>query len=366
VEDRLYRALVVFRVVLVINGIALNVLRRDNFEHPGWGIVAVLVMTGWTAVAVWAYDARRRRVPVLLVADLAVALGLMLASPAIKGEGLHATIPGFWVAASLFAWAVHWHWRGGLIASVLLTGADVLIRDEITQANYGNMFLLMIGGPIVGYLTESIQRMASERDRAERAAAVATERARLARAAHDGVLQVLALVKRKGTELGGEGIELARLAGDQESALRTLIRQQDSLLQASTSTTRDLTPAIEQCGVGRSLSVNVVTPGTPVPLPAHTVEELLAVVGACLDNIAVHVGSEASAWVFLEDLSDTVAISVRDEGPGIPAGRLDEAAGEGRLGVSESITGRLRDLLGDARLETSAQGTEWEFTVPKP
>ena len=46
--------------------------------------------------------------------------------------------------------------------------------------------------------------MAVERDQALRAAAVAQERARLARAVHDGVLQVLALVQRRGGELGGD------------------------------------------------------------------------------------------------------------------------------------------------------------------
>jgi signal transduction histidine kinase len=61
-----------------------------------------------------------------------------------------------------------------------------------------------------------------------------------------------------------------------------------------------------------------------------------------------------------------VVISVRDDGPGIPDGRLSEAEGEGRLGVSESIRGRMRDLGGTALLTTApGQGTEWELTVPK-
>ena len=362
----MFRALVVLRSVLLINAVALNVFRRDNFVYLGWGIAAVTLMVAWTAFAIWAYDAHRRRVPLLLIADLAVAVGLMLASPLIKGDGLRATIPGFWVAAALIAWAIHWRWKGGLIAAGIVTAADLLVRNEITQSNYGNIFLLMIAGPIVGYLCGSIQRMAVERDRAERAAAVATERTRLARAVHDGVLQVLALVQRRGSELGADGAELARLAEEQERALRSLIRQQDSIQVEAAESDLDLTPAIEQCGVGRSLRVDVVTPGAPVLVPEPVGTELLSVVGACLDNIATHVGDGARAWLFLEDLADSVVVSVRDDGPGIPDGRLAEAEDEGRLGVSESILGRMRDLGGTAQLTTGpGQGTEWELSVPK-
>ena len=43
----------------------------------------------------------------------------------------------------------------------------------MTQANYGNVFLLMIAGPVVGYLCGSLVAMAVDRDQALRAAAVA-------------------------------------------------------------------------------------------------------------------------------------------------------------------------------------------------
>ena len=57
---------------------------------------------------------------------------------------------------------------------------------------------------------------------------------------------------------------------------------------------------------------------------------------------------------------------MRDDGPGIAGGRLDEAAAEGRLGVSESIRGRVAGLGGTATLTSApGQGTEWEFTIPK-
>ena len=135
--------------------------------------------------------------------DLAAAVGAVLVSPVLKGEGLSATVPAFWVMGALLAWAIHWRWLGGLLAGVCITASDLSIREHVTQANYGNAFLLLIGGPIVGFMVESLQRMAAERDRAQRDAAAAAERARLARAVHDGVLQVLGLVQRRGAELGG-------------------------------------------------------------------------------------------------------------------------------------------------------------------
>ena len=58
-------------------------------------------------------------------------------------------------------------------------------------------------------------------------------------------------------------------------------------------------------------------------------------------------------------------VSVRDEGPGIADGRLEEAESEGRLGVSESIRGRMSDLGGTARLTTGTAGTEWELAFPR-
>jgi signal transduction histidine kinase len=362
----LFRALAVLRVIVLVNALALNLYRADNFTRPAAGVACVVVMALWTAVAIWAYAEPRRRTLGLLLADLAVAEALILVSPIVKGEGMQATVPGFWVMGALFAWAIHWRWLGGLVAGVALSVADLAVRGHVTQANFGNVFLLLIGGPIVGFLCASLTQMADERDRAERAAAAAAERARLARAVHDGVLQVLALVQRRGAELGGDAADLGRLAGEQEVALRTLIRRQDAVdvLTGSADTTADLTSALTRLEATRR--VTVAAPAQPVLLPADVVDELVAVVAACLDNVAAHVGADAPAWVLLERLPDRLSLSVRDEGPGIPDGRLDQAAHEGRLGVAESIRGRIADLGGTADLVTGAFGTEWEFTVPIP
>ncbi len=347
----------------LVNAIGLNIYRADNFGHPRAGVAVLVGMAAWTVFAIWAYSDHRRRVPALLVADLAVAMAALLASPLVKGEEFRATIPGFWVMGALLAWAIHWRWLGGLIAGVLLSAADLGVREQVTQANYGNVFLLMIGGPIVGFMCGVLQQLATEREVAERAAAAAAERDRLARAVHDGVLQVLALVQRRGGEIGGEAAELGRLAGEQESALRSLIRQQDSLAEGSSETAADLVAALT--ALEREHPVRVAAPAEPVLLTGPRTGEVVAAVRECLSNVARHVGPDAPAWVLVEAFDDRVEISVRDEGGGIPAGRLDEAVEAGRLGVAQSIRGRIADLGGTASVTSGSFGTEWELVVPR-
>jgi signal transduction histidine kinase len=95
-------------------------------------------------------------------------------------------------------------------------------------------------------------------------------------------------------------------------------------------------------------------------------EELTAAARAALANVRRHCGAQSRAWVLVEDEPDQVTVTIRDDGPGIPAGRLAEAAADGRLGVSQSIRGRLRDLGGAATIRSTAgEGTEVELRVPR-
>jgi signal transduction histidine kinase len=362
VQDTMFRALAVLRFAVLVNAVGIYAVRFDGYDHPLVGAEVMAFMALWTVFVAWAYAAPRRRRPWLLVADLAVAVAAIGLTPYVKGESLQATLPGFWVMGVVLAWAILWRWAGGLAAAVVVSVADLAVRGDFTQQAYGNIFLLVLGGAIVGFLSGLLQETARQRDLAERAAASAAERERLARVVHDGVLQALALVQRRAPELGADGVDLGRLAGEQEVRLRALV-QQDSLDLAAPRGDQDLAQRLSAL---QTQHVHVAVPGTPATLPAETAAEVVAAVESCLSNVRHHVGRDAEAWVLLEELGDRWVVSVRDDGPGIPDGRLEASAAEGRLGVQQSIVGRMRDLGGTATVRTAPeQGTEWELAVPR-
>ena len=362
VESRMFRALAVLRVIVLLNAVGWTIYRH-SFERPALGWACIGLMVAWTIVSIWVYAAPVRRTPAVVALDLGIAMAVLLATPVVKGADFSATVPGFWINGAVLACAIRFGWIGGGVAGGMLGVTDILLRAHPGSNDWSHLFLILLAGTMVGFLCQSLQEMAAERDQAQREAAAAAERARLARVVHDGVLQVLALVQRRGGELGGDAAELGRLAGEQEQALRSLIRSQDSVSARPATGTADLAAALG--AFGARPGVEVALPGVEVELPADAVAELVAVVGACLDNVTRHVGDGAAAWVLLDDLGDRVELSVRDEGPGIPDGRLAEAEAAGRLGVRESIRGRVADRGGTATQATGPTGTEWEIVVPR-
>ena len=115
-----------------------------------------------------------------------------------------------------------------------------------------------------------------------------------------------------------------------------------------------------------STRVSVSAPATPVPLDPHTAREVAAAVHTALDNIVRHCPEDTGTWVLVEDEGDTVIVTVRDDGPGIPEGRLERARREGRLGIAQSVVGRVRDLGGTVEIITApGEGTEIEMRVPR-
>jgi signal transduction histidine kinase len=359
-----WRALVVFRAVALGYEIALVAYHYRELARPGAAIVALAAMAAWTLAMAFANGTERGRRWRWSLLDLAMAAALLLLTPYVDGpHGLLAhsrTLTGPWAASPVLSCAILGGPWLGLLAGLVVVAATIALPGGFLDVDtIDNFVLLMLAAGTVGLVvrlldrTEQRMRLLVERE------AATSERERLARSIHDGVLQVLALVQRHGPGLGERGAELASLAGTQEASLRALM-------------TGDRTAGSGQVDLCRSLGAlalpagRLAVPATPVLLPAHAAAELTAAVAAALDNAHRHAGPQASAWVVVEDEPDEVVVVVRDDGRGIAEGRLAEAVAAGRLGVAQSMRGRVADLGGTTTITSRpGEGTEVEYRVPR-
>ncbi|MEU3128567.1 MULTISPECIES: MacS family sensor histidine kinase [Streptomyces] len=384
VEQPLWRALTAYRVLTLLYAVLLAGFGREKYERPWVALAFLAFLALWTLVTLPRVANAANCTKRFLGLDLTVALTGILLTPLADFDAQHMdgpTLPSIWTAGSVLAFALKGGWRWAAFASTLVAVANIIERGEPSRDTFHNVVLVWVASIAIGYVVEVAR--ASERTlaRALEIEAATRERERLARDIHDSVLQVLAMVQRRGTALGGEAAELGRMAGEQEVALRTLV---SSGLVPTTRVSEDSADGAVVRAVDtdeaesaesdlRSLlaphagsRVTFAEPGTPVLLPGEAARELAAAVSAALDNVRAHAGPDAHAWILVEDEPDDVVVTVRDDGPGIPEGRLIQAEGEGRLGVALSIRGRLRDLGGTAELiSVPGQGTEVELKVPK-
>lgn len=356
----MWRAVGVFRAVTLVYATLLILRDHGHYGHPGRGFAALACMAGWTAITTVAYARPAWRGRWLVAADVAVAVALIVGTRYVEtAAGIDhgaATLPASWAAAPVLASAVAGGPWAGLAGAAAVSAADVAERQAIAQNTFNGIVLLLIAGVVGGYLVRLARRAEEMTDRTARL----EERQRLAREIHDSVLQVLALVSVRGRELGGEAAELGRLAGEQESALRSLVAMSRAPAPAGQL---DLRASLERLAAER---VTVSCPALPVPLPEAVAHALAAATGEALDNVRRHAGADARAWVLLEDEGTAVAVSVRDNGAGFAADRLGRAAREGRLGVAQSIIGRLRHVGGTASVTSApGEGTEVELRVPR-
>lgn len=361
------RGLDLFRPAAALYAGALLWGRHETMARPWVGFAVIAVLMGFSLLLL----AFRRRTTGLLVVEVVLAVGGIFATLlADHPEDVAAgqfTLPTIWAAGCVVGAAVLHGRTGGLVVAGVVAVADVLEVGSANATTWHNILLLFLLGGLIGLAVDlarggldRYEQVVAERERLR-------ERERLARVVHDGVLQTLAFIHRRGVEIGGAGAELGALAAEQERTLRRMVSQ-------------DVTgprPAATPGGVGRrdlrmllgaheGERVSVSLPGGPVPLEQARAEELDAAVTAALDNVARHAGDDARAWVLLEDHGDTVTVTVRDNGVGDEPEHLLTAADRGRLGVSQSILGRARDLGGGADVITRpGGGCRVVITVPR-
>jgi signal transduction histidine kinase len=369
-SEPLWRALAVFRFAsLGYAALRLAVIDHTDYSRPDWAWVVIAVMTAWTVATTIAYSRPERRTRVLLGVDFAVTACLLLSTAALQypqspRHGV-APITATWLAGPVLAWAVRYGRRAGAIAALIMCGCEVvLVRAAVFGQALNGLVLLLLAGVIVGHVSRLAAELEAERQRVIEVEAAGRERERLARDIHDSVLQVLALVQRRGAEAGGAAAELGRLAGQQEAALRALVGSGTGGTAAGAAPGNvDLRSVMLPAQTDR---VTVSVPAQPVLVSNAAAGELASAMHAALDNVRRHCGERAHAWVLVEDEPGSVTVTIRDDGPGIADGRLAEAAAAGRLGVSHSIHGRLRDLGGSASISSvPGEGTEVELRLPR-
>jgi len=361
----LWRAEVVFRVVTLVICLFLIVKWQPIYRHAGVALAVGAAMIVVTAGGSWlALRARAHNVPFVL-ADVIVTAGLTAltagAQTPIQLHGQMLTLTTIWAAGPTIEAAFVLGPVGGLFAAAVQFVVSALLAQTWQGRTLNSAVLLLIVGAVVGFVARVAVRAENELRSAASLQAAVAERERLARPIHDGVLQLLALVSRTGRDADDPWGTLAQAAGEQEAALR-------SLLTTSTPTVIDLARRDlgEDLRALRSPRVTVSTPAERVQLPAQQATEVSHAVRAALANVATHAGDGAHAWVLLESGTDDVRITVRDDGVGMPAGRLDDAEREGRLGIAQSVRGRIRELGGTCTVTSApGEGTSFEIVVPR-
>jgi len=338
--------------------------RSGDMQRPQVAGAVLCVIAAWSLLQ---FVRVRRDVATHLV-ELAVASAAVLATrwvdtPAAAFQGT-TTLPGVWQSVPVVTLGVISGWRGGVGAGLVIALCSVVSTGSLALEPVSNGLLVVLLGGCVGYCADLARAEQRNLRRALEKKAEDLERDRLARTVHDGVLQALAFIHRRGVDVGGEAGRLGEMAGEQEQRLRALVSGVPiDELEATVGGPVDLRTTLRQATEG---AAQIVGPADPVLLERRPAAELVAAVEAALDNVRKHAGDRAQAWVLVDEAGDNIVVTVRDNGIGVSEDRISAASSRGRLGVASSIRGRLEDLGGSARyLYGPGGGTTVEMWVPK-
>ncbi|MGY0492289.1 ATP-binding protein [Streptomyces sp. WG-D5] len=211
--------------------------------------------------------------------------------------------------------------------------------------------IALLAGPYLIRMTQDLSEERLMRIRAQ-------ERAEVAAHVHDSVLHTLTLIQRN----ADSPAEVRRLARAQERDLRAWLykpaaaenpREPETVAEA---VKRHAAEVEDKHGV----PLEVVVVGD-APLDDKLSAQMQAAREAMV-NAAKYGGTGGAVQVFAEVEGDEVFVSVRDRGPGFD---LDSIPSD-RMGVRESIIGRMERNGGTARLRAVPDGgTEVELTMKR-
>jgi signal transduction histidine kinase len=208
------------------------------------------------------------------------------------------------------------------------------------------LVLLGIAGFVLPPLIERWSTRAAER------AALAREeqRAEIAAHLHDSVLQTLAIIQNR----AGAGTEIARIARAQERELRDWLFAGTDPFAGDLAT--ELRTIARELELEHAVRIEVVTVGDVGAIESGA---LAGAAREALVNAARHAGGEVT--VYAEATPDVIEVFVRDRGAGFDA----DAVPDGRLGIRESIVGRMARAGGAGVVTSGDEGTEVLLRLPR-
>ncbi len=334
-----------------------------------WALTAEDEVAPQTAGSV-RWTERRRSALVLLGGGLIVVLGLVLLVPGL-GVTVRGSVilPVFVIAVgAVVAWstldeAQRSRWLTGgaggrawvrvtLGAGLALVGILVLMtRGRSVSVVWDAMLaaLSVLVGALILAAPWAV-RLWTDFRREQVAAVRATERADIAAHLHDSVLQTLALIQRQSVDPQA----VTRLARAQERELRTWLYAGPQGSQASLAAA--VTEVAHEVEDLHGVPVDLVVTGDR-PFEQHGAALSRAMREALL-NAVRHGAAPVTAYVEIGPAG--VEAFVRDRGAGFD---LDAVPGD-RLGVRQSILGRLERHGGSARVRRREDGTEVELRLP--
>lgn len=269
-----------------------------------------------------------------------------------------------------------------LVASFLVVGGALLVLTSTSQAPLRTAGIYVLGWVlptlIAVWISAGVPQVAKRINsigrahRAERQASeLEAQRRQGARLLHDTVLATLTLLAHSGVGVTPEA--LRQQAGDDARLLRQL-RMGGNPTPTTENVGTETSPVqvIDEPVLGTTLEsvkqrfgrmgLEVSWHGTgQVLLPSQTLDAFLLALAECLENVRRHSGV-TQAHVTITDDDTTVRALVTDAGVGFNIADIDEA----KLGFTESVVARLRDIGGNARLFSApGSGTTVVLEVPR-
>ncbi|MEV0525247.1 PspC domain-containing protein [Streptomyces sp. NPDC050439] len=241
----------------------------------------------------------------------------------------------------------------GVSGIVVLQGSTSHLSSVLQAALAVLVGVALLAGP---YLVRMMQDLSEERLMRIRA----QERAEVAAHVHDSVLHTLTLIQRNAENAS----EVRRLARAQERDLRQWLYKPEGTGKDEADEPDTLAEAVRRDAAEvedkHGVPIEVVIVGD-CPLDDRLTAQTQAAREAMV-NAAKYGGEGGAVQVFAEVEGETVFVSVRDRGPGFD---LDSVPDD-RMGVRESIIGRMQRNGGTARLRAvPGGGTEVELEMER-